>query len=269
MARAPDKRKEEAKILFENGLKLIEIANQLNVPEGTVRSWKNRDKWKSNATPKATSKKKCNVAKRKKKVKPVAKEVEQVINNIDLTDKQRLFCLNYIKCFNATKAYLKAYEGSYAVANTEGSKLLLKPRIKAEIDRLKQGRLNQSFLKAEDIVQKYIDIAFADITDYVDFGTREVTFSNQEGMTATTEMSYVDVKPAWMVDGTLLSEVSMGKNGIKIKMHDHMKAMQWLSDHMDLLTTEQKARVKHMQNKDKLEIERFEHQKNLDERNNF
>ena len=27
------------------GLKLIEIANQLGIAEGTVRSWKNRYKW--------------------------------------------------------------------------------------------------------------------------------------------------------------------------------------------------------------------------------
>lgn len=34
--------------LFNEGLELIEISRQLNVPEGTVRSWKNRYKWKRN-----------------------------------------------------------------------------------------------------------------------------------------------------------------------------------------------------------------------------
>lgn len=45
MARAPDERVNEAKVLFDQGFKLIEIANQLEIPEGTVRSWKNRYKW--------------------------------------------------------------------------------------------------------------------------------------------------------------------------------------------------------------------------------
>jgi phage terminase small subunit len=67
-----------------------------------------------------------------------------------------------------------------------------------------------------------------------------------------------------MVDGTLISEISKGKDGIKIKLLDQMKAMQWLTDHMDLLTTEQKARVQHMQNKDRLERERFDHEKEID-----
>ena len=49
MPRAPNEQVEEAKKLFDQGLKLIEIANQLGVPEGTVRSWKNRYKW-GNAT---------------------------------------------------------------------------------------------------------------------------------------------------------------------------------------------------------------------------
>lgn len=64
MARAPNEKVDEAKVLFDQGLKLIEIANRLDVPEGTVRSWKNRYKWdrKGNAT---LQKGKCNVAKGK------------------------------------------------------------------------------------------------------------------------------------------------------------------------------------------------------------
>ena len=41
---------DKAKDMFDKGAKLIEIASQLNVPEGTVRSWKNRYKWNRNAT---------------------------------------------------------------------------------------------------------------------------------------------------------------------------------------------------------------------------
>lgn len=60
MPRGPDQRVTEAKKLFDQGLKLIEIANQLGIPEGTVRSWKNRYKWDCNV-----AKKKRNVAKRR------------------------------------------------------------------------------------------------------------------------------------------------------------------------------------------------------------
>lgn len=48
-----------------------------------------------------------------------------------MTDKQRLFCIYYVRCFNATKAYQKAYGCSYEIANAEGYKNLVKPSIKA------------------------------------------------------------------------------------------------------------------------------------------
>ena len=49
MARAPDARMEQAKKLFLKGKKLIEISELLGIPEGTIRSWKNRYDW-DNAT---------------------------------------------------------------------------------------------------------------------------------------------------------------------------------------------------------------------------
>lgn len=47
MARAPDARIEQAKAMYLSGIKLVEIASQLNVPEGTVRRWKCTHKWDS------------------------------------------------------------------------------------------------------------------------------------------------------------------------------------------------------------------------------
>lgn len=47
MARAPDPRIEQAKAMYLEGRKLVEIASQLNLPEGTVRRWKYTYKWES------------------------------------------------------------------------------------------------------------------------------------------------------------------------------------------------------------------------------
>ena len=65
MPRKPDERITQAKELYLKGHKLIEIASQLGVPEGTVRSWKNRYKWDCNV-----AKEKRNVAKAKKGGQP-------------------------------------------------------------------------------------------------------------------------------------------------------------------------------------------------------
>lgn len=47
MTRAPDERYDQAKAMYLKGQKLVEIASQLNLPEGTVRRWKSTHKWES------------------------------------------------------------------------------------------------------------------------------------------------------------------------------------------------------------------------------
>ena len=261
MARAPDERIEQAKAMYLKGMKLVEIASQLNVSEGTVRSWKSRYKWDCNV-----ANKKRNVAKRKneensKNKKVIADEVDQVLENTDLTDKQRLFCLYYIRYFNATKAYKKAYGCSYDVANSEGYKLLVNPCIKEEIKRLKQNRLNRELMDESDIFQKYMDIAFSDITDYVEFGQEEVPVmavygpvqvkdeKTGEKKTLTKRVNVVRFKGSEEVDGTIISEVKQGKDGASIKLADRMKALDWLAEHMDMATTEQRARIENIKTK--------------------
>lgn len=60
MPRAPSEKMMAAEKLFKKGIKLTDIAKKLDVPEGTVRSWKNRGKWGE----KSSSNEKCNVAKK-------------------------------------------------------------------------------------------------------------------------------------------------------------------------------------------------------------
>lgn len=142
-----------------------EIANILGISEKTVSGWKVKDKWSSKLNgvlqinERSTPKEKKSKRTRKE---PIAKEVEEVIENDDLTDKQRLFCLYYIKTYNATRSYQKAYNCSYEVANVEGFKNLVKPSIREEILQLKKIRMQADFMDANDVVRKYQEIAFTD-----------------------------------------------------------------------------------------------------------
>lgn len=65
MARTPDKRVAEAKELYKQGSLLIDISNKLGIPEGTVRSWKNRYDWDEGLNATLQKKKKRNVANKK------------------------------------------------------------------------------------------------------------------------------------------------------------------------------------------------------------
>lgn len=250
MARSPNEKAEKAHELYKGGMKLVEIASQLECSAATIRTWKNRYKWdadenetfqKKNETKRNVSK--SNATKNQSEEKAVADEVKQVIQNTDLTDKQQLFCIYYIRCFNATKAYQKAYGVDYATAASIGYRLLEKDGVKQEIHRLKQDRLNREFLSESDVFQKYMDIAFADVTDFVEFGNEDVDVILDTGERKTITVSHVNIKNDADVDGTIISEVSKGKDGVKVKLADRMKALQWLTDHMDLATEKQRAEI--------------------------
>lgn len=244
LARSPNEKAEKARELYKGGMKLVEIASQLDVPPGTVRRWKSTYHWDGEHQSERSEKKsERSESKKSVKKKAVADEVKQVIQNTDLTDKQQLFCIYYIRCFNATKAYRKAYGCGYTTAVTNGPALLGNTRIKDEILRLKQERLNREFLSESDIFQKYMDIAFADVTDFVEFGNEDVDVVLDTGERKIITVSHVNIKNDADVDGTIISEVSKGKDGVKVKLADRMKALQWLTDHMDLATEKQKAEV--------------------------
>lgn len=260
---------------FENTTATLkELAEKYNVSEGTVRSRKCREKWvkkeensgQSAASPPqkkvATQREKQqekelakNATLQKKKGRPrIEKIIEDIINeNKELTEKQRLFCLYYVKCWSATKAYQKAYECNYNTANTEGPKLLVKPCVKTEINRLKKLLFSNIHLEAQAVLQKYIDIAFSDITDFVTFGQKEVQVMGPFGpiykkvgdakVPVTKIVNFVDLKESNEVDGTIITEVSQGRDGIKIKLADRMKALEKLEKYFDLLPDEFQRKI--------------------------
>lgn len=268
-SRSPDSIKAEE--LFHSGMSLVDIAKKLKKPEGTVRRWKSTQGWEDKGErSEKENEQKASVRKQNKAkaVKAIAEDVSQVISNPDLSDKQRLFCLHYVKCFNATKAYQKAYGVDYSTAASIGYRLLEKDGVKEEIQRLKKNRLNREMLDEPDIFQKYMDIAFADITDYVEFGQEDIPVMTMYGplevkddetgekKTVTKRVNTVRFREHDEVDGTLISEVKQGKDGASIKLPDRMKALDWLSEHMDLASFEQRERLRMLKHQaDKMEAE--------------
>jgi phage terminase small subunit len=258
-------------------IKLKDIADTLGVLDTQVRKWKNQDKWEDElkgALPKQkdTERIKSNVAKKRSGtiVGITKNKVEEIIENIkkaDLNDKQRLFCIYYSKTFNATKAYQKAYDCAYETAMVNGCNLLSKPKIKAEIEKIKDSRLAGALLGKEDILQKYIDIAFANMNDFLDYGYEEQIIGySKEGLPIMGEDNFMRFKND--MDGTLVSEIKSSRQGASIKLFDKMKALEWLSNFFEM-----NPEFKHKREMDykklQIERERFEHVKEVDKNNNW
>ncbi|MBG9549757.1 terminase small subunit [Cytobacillus firmus] len=228
-----------------------EIANQLGIDEKKVAVWKQRDKWN------VVQQSENNVVQQKKKPQKKARSPNKkadkgpVNKSEELTDKQRFFAMYYVKYFNATKAYQKVYGCDYMTAKANGSRMLTNANLVEYIREIKNQMLNDKFLDAKDILQKYIDIAFADITDFVDFGQKEMPeldhnlepMIDENGDEVTYSISYVHFKNSDEVDGTLITEVKKGKDGVSVKLADKMKALEFLSRYTDLLSENDRKKL--------------------------
>ena len=239
-ARSPER--DQAYELYKNSkglMPLREIARQLNVPEKSVSGWKCKDKWddQMNGVLHSKIQDKRSTPKSKRVVKALINEINE---NEELDEREKLFCLYYIECFNGKQAYIQA---GFPV-NTDGSarvgacRLMKKPKIRAEIKRLQNLRKELLFADEGDIIERLQRIAFADITHVVNISKngREITLKLPEE-----------------IDGSLIESIGNDKFGVKVKMSNRMDAFKMLYDYLGLSDME-----KHKKSIDeaKLELER-------------
>lgn len=213
------------------------LAEKHDIKLGTLKSRKSREGWERDATePKKVATKQKKDATLVKESKPVFVESE------GLTDKQRLFCIYYVKSFNATQSAIKA---GYAPdsAHVEGSRLLRNAKVADEIRRIKGEMMQGVFIDAMDVLNKYIKIAFADITDFATFGKKTIMQLDENGDPTEVSYNYVDFKESSEIDGTIVTEVKQGKDGVSVKLADKMKALDKLAEYFDVFPDKFKRRI--------------------------
>ncbi|QAS52390.1 terminase small subunit [Halobacillus litoralis] len=260
MARKRDPRRNQAFELWKasNGeRKLKDIAEELDCSPSQIRKWKSQDKWNEKLNGNVT-KSKGSVTNKKETnqirdaTDEEASEPESLPSD-ELTDKQRLFCVHYIKTFNATQSAIKA---GYAPdsAHVEGSRLLRNAKVREYILDLKSNMTDALFLDAMDVLRKYAEIAFADITDFVTFTRKDVdtgkkdVLLNQDGtvkdiVPRVDSYNEVFFKDSELVDGTIVTEVKHGRDGVSVKLADKMKALDKLWQYFDMLPEADKRKL--------------------------
>ena len=138
---------------YLDGMKYKDIAAKYGVSVSAVKSWKSRY-WKN---------KKLQPKKPKVATKKVAKKIaKEIVENEELNERQQLFCVYFMKYHNATKAYQLEYGAKYSTAMVKSCDLRKEPKIQKEIQRLKELMYQEILLDPNDIVQRYIEIAFLD-----------------------------------------------------------------------------------------------------------
>lgn len=200
------------------------LAEKHGVKPGTLRSRKNREEWQRNVDEE--------VATQRNKIRNVAtqKALQEFSDNEELNDKQKKFCILYLKYFNGSKAYREVYNCALKSAEVGASVLLSNPKVQTEIKRLKEAQMQDLYVDSLDIKREWLKQAFSDMNDYVEFGQEEYTVIDPETEEKSKRLySFVRLKDSEEVDGTLIQEVKQGRDGVSFKLVDKQKALQELA----------------------------------------
>lgn len=220
--------------LYKSGMKLVDIADQLGKPEGTIRRWKSTYGWDGERSEKKSER---SVTKRTEKKTQINDGTKETLQNDDLTPEQQMFCIYYSRTFNAAQSYQKAYGCQYSTAVAHGYEMLRNVVVRAEIERLKEIKRQQIIAGADDIVEIQMRIAFADIGNYLSFGREKVDVMSafghvkdpDTGENLKKEVNSIKLNESCNVDTQIIQEVKQGKDGVSLKLADKQKAYDWLS----------------------------------------
>ncbi len=139
-----------------------------------------------------------------------------------LTDKQKLFCKEYLVDLNATQAAIRAGYSADS-AQVIGSENLSKPMVQNEVQRLMEKRSQRTAITADRVLRELARIGFGD--------HRNIISVDKDGNVIATPSSALSDD-----DAACISEISQTKDGIKIKLHDKLSALDKLGKHLKLFT---------------------------------
>lgn len=151
----------------------------------------------------------------------------------ELTHQQIVFCLEYLKDENGTRA---AIEAGYAKksAAAQASDLLSRPKIQAEIKRRSERVLQKIEVRVEDVVREYARIAFLDLKGAYDESGKLL---HPKDMTEDVRraISSVDVLEEFEGTGREREQIGFTK---KLRTWDKIKALEALGRYTNMFTPE-------------------------------
>lgn len=169
---------------------------------------------------------------------------------------QAKFVAEYLVDLNATQAAIRAGY-SAKTAEQQGPRLLGNVGVMAAIRKAQAKRSERTNITADLVLEELAKIATAKLSDVVDWGMKQVAVGyNAKGKRLKPEdigdaerIEYIDepfVTPINRDDlpehiRAAVAEVSLGKDGFKIKMHDKNAALVSIGRHLGMF----KDKVEH------------------------
>ncbi len=142
-----------------------------------------------------------------------------------ITEKQRVFADEFVKCLNATEAYMKAYgTKDKKQAGNRGSLLRKKPEINEYIQKRIEKASKRAELEAEKVLELLAAIAFTSPADFARIDTED---GKQKLLWQDIESLPEDVRKA-------IAVIKNTPSGIAIETLDRMKAIDMLMKYMGI-----------------------------------
>ena len=162
-----------------------------------------------------------------------------LVDNDELTDKQKRFCEEYIVDLNATQAAIRAGYSS-KTAEAIGFENLKKPKIQKEIERLKEARSKRTEITADRVLKELARIGYSKITDYLEVVEgKRVVGKTETGEPITEKKKVVEIKETVDMAPEVIpaiSQIKQTKHGISLKLYDKPAALKDLGRHLELFT---------------------------------
>jgi phage terminase small subunit len=131
-----------------------------------------------------------------------------------LTPKEELFCLEYVKDFNATAAATRAgYKASKSL-HVYAFKLAGRDVIRERIEAIKAKMVGRLEVTGERILKEIARLALSDMKQYATWNGWTVTLMDSE-----------------KVDGACVKSIQQTKDGVKITLYDKNPALEMLKNH--------------------------------------
>jgi phage terminase small subunit len=141
----------------------------------------------------------------------------------ELTNKQLLFCKEYLLDLNATASAVRAGY-SKATAKEQGYELMKKQHVQDKIKEFNEERMRRVQVDADYVLQELLSIAQDDIKNYLDYVVEPIT-------------GHVSIllKDSTNVNTKNISELSFSKDGsLKFKRYSRENALIQLGRHLGL-----------------------------------
>lgn len=160
-----------------------------------------------------------------------------------LTDKQRRFVEEYLIDLNATQAAIRAGY-SQKTARQIGEENLSKPDIASAVQEAQVARSKRTEITQDMVLRELAKIGFSDIRKIVRWGATELRVTDAEEGNVTEPYHGLALVSADEIDddtAAAIAEVSEGREGLKVKLHDKKGALVDIGRHLGMF----KDRVEH------------------------